>query len=215
MPVKSREFSAKGKRMKAVIILAHPHKQSFNHALYDTAVKTLTNLSVEIHAHDLYAEKFNPVLSEEELGKKPGNDELIRQYTCELLDSELLIFIHPNWWGQPPAILKGFIDRVIRPPQIYDFPENDSGGGLPIGKLKGKIGVVFNTSNTDKDREDQYFHDPLEYIWKKCIFGFCGIEESCRTMFRIVADSSLAERQKWLEQASEILKTIVLIKRKP
>ncbi len=40
---------------------------------------------------------------------------------------------------QPPAILKGYIDRVVRPPYAYDFPEGDLGGGLPIARLAGKV----------------------------------------------------------------------------
>ena len=195
--------------MKASLILAHPYSESFNHAIFKTAWNTLEQFEVKVFAHDLYAEGFNPVLTVDELGKKPCLDEKVVQYTSELLDSDFLIFIHPNWWGQPPAILKGYIDRVIRPPHTYDFPDDDSGGGLPIGKLKGKIGIVFNTSNTEKEREETYFHDPLEYIWRKCVFGFCGIEKCHRIMFRIVADSNFAERQKWLEEINEILKIVV------
>lgn len=195
--------------MKASLILAHPYPGSFNHAIFKTVQSTLKKMSVLVFAHDLYAEGFDPVLTVDELGKNPCRNLKVTQYTSELLDSDLLFFIHPNWWGQPPAILKGYIDRVIRPPYTYDFPENDSGGGLPIGKLKGKIGIVFNTSNTLKEREEHYFHDPLEYIWKRCVFGFCGIEESYRTMFRIVADSNLAERQKWLEETREIIEFVV------
>ncbi|MFA6508051.1 MAG: NAD(P)H-dependent oxidoreductase, partial [Treponemataceae bacterium] len=139
----------------------------------------------------------------------PSKDPLVKKYETELLESDFLIFIHPNWWGQPPAILKGYIDRVIRPPQTYDFPANETGGGVAIGKLKGKIGIVFNTSNTEKEREDLYFHDPLEYIWKKCVFGFCGIEESYRTMFRIITDSTVEERNRWLRQTAESLTAII------
>jgi NAD(P)H dehydrogenase (quinone) len=126
----------------------------------------------------------------------------------ELLKSEILIFIHPNWWGQPPAIMKGYIDRVIRPPYVYDFDANDD-GGLPIIMLHNKIGIVFNTSNTNEKRENEYFHDPLEYIWKKCVFGFCGIDISYRKMFRIISNSSENERIKWLSEVEEMVKDIV------
>jgi NAD(P)H dehydrogenase (quinone) len=194
--------------MKASVILAHPYPLSFNHAIYETTCKTLGESKAVIYKHDLYAERFDPVLSSEELVKEESKDPLVNQYSKELIESDLLFFIHPNWWGQPPAILKGYIDRVIRPPLSYDFPLGDTGGGLPIGKLKGKTGVVFNTSNTDKDREERYFHDPLEFIWEKCIFGFCGIEKVYRKMFRIVSDSSDAERKAWLEEVKETVKRI-------
>jgi len=122
----------------------------------------LSSLSVPAFKHDLYAEKFDPVLTVGELGPDTSEDDLVNQYVKELIESDLLFFVHPNWWGQPPAILKGYIDRVIRPPYAYDFPPGDSGGGVPIGKLKGKYGIAINASNTDHGREEKYFGDPLE-----------------------------------------------------
>lgn len=195
--------------MKASVILAHPYSKSFNHAIFNEVCSELENLRVEIFKHDLYKEHFNPVLTEEELGSDKSNDTLVTQYADELIKSNFLFFIHPNWWGQPPAILKGYIDRVIRPPYSYDFPQNDAGGGLPIGKLRGKYGIVFNTSNTEENRENKYFKDPLENIWKQCVFGFCGIDKYYRKMFRIIADSSRKEREIWLQEIHETVKRIV------
>jgi len=189
--------------MIASVILAHPYAHSFNHAIFAQVCSVLQACDVPYHAHDLYAEQFNPVLSVRELGKQPTDDPLVQRYTDELVSSDLLFFIHPNWWGQPPAILKGYIDRVIRPPHAYDFPVGASGGGLPVGKLAGKTGVVFNTSNTDETRERDYFHDPLEHIWNECVFGFCGIEKTHRRMFCIVADSTQKEREAWLQEVAE------------
>ena len=163
--------------LKASVIYAHPYDNSFNYAIYKTVLKTLEQAGVDVFAHDLYEEQFDPVLTKDELGKKPTTDKLVEKYSKELMESDILVFVHPNWWGQPPAILKGYIDRVVRPPHAYDFEENDSGGGLPIARLAGKMGIIFNTSNTEEERENNYFHDPLEYIWKKCVFGFCGIEQ--------------------------------------
>lgn len=195
--------------MKATVILAHPYAKSFNHAMYETICTTLSELGVPTYAHDLYAERFDPVLTVDELGKKPTQDALVRQYARELVESDVLFFVHPNWWGQPPAILKGYVDRVIRPPYAYDFPPDDSGGGLPIGKLAGKTGVVFNTSNTEATRERDYFGDPLENIWIQCVFGFCGIEKTHRRMFSIIADSTSEERTAWLAEVAETTRRVM------
>ncbi|HHU36574.1 MAG TPA: NAD(P)H-dependent oxidoreductase [Treponema sp.] len=189
----------------ASVILAHPYKKSFNHAIFDTSVKTLTDLGVHVCAHDLYEESFNPVLTTEELGKQPTKDPLVSKYVQELIESDLLIFIHPNWWGQPPAILAGYVDRVIRPPHAYDFDPNDS-SAAPWGKLTEKGALVFNTSNTDAARETGYFHDPLESLWGRCVFGFCGLENYSRRMFRIISESDDAQRKGWLAETAEIIK---------
>ncbi len=195
--------------MKASIILAHPFKESFNHAIFARSVKTFENIGIATFAHDLYAEKFNPILTVNELGWNKSEDPLVNKYSEELVESDYLVFIHPNWWGQPPAMLKGYIDRVFRPPHAYDMPEDGSGGGLPIEKLKGKYGIVFNTSNTPETRENNYFGDPLENEWIKCTFGFCGITDSYRKMFRIIADSDEEQRTLWLEEVEKTLIQIV------
>ena len=99
--------------------------------------------------------------------------------------------------------------RVIRPPYAYDFPDDDSRGGLPIEKLKGKYGIVYNTSNTEEERENSYFCDPLDKIWGKCIFGFLGITQYSRKMFKVIADSTEADRSKWLEEVKTDISNIL------
>jgi len=194
---------------RASVILAHPHPGSFNHAIYGAVCGALAELGVEAFAHDLYAERFDPVLTEEELGSDRSADGLVNRYAAELVASDFLFFVHPNWWGQPPAIMKGYIDRVMRPPHAYDFPPGDSGGGLPIGRLKGKTGVVFNTSNTAEAREKGYFGDPLELIWGRCVFGFCGVERYYRKTFGVVADSTPEQRKGWLNEVEDIVAGII------
>lgn len=195
--------------MKATVLLGHPYEKSFNYGIYTTVIDELKKQKVEVFAHDLYAENFNPVLTKSELGKEKSTDPLVNQYVEELLASDLLIIIHPNWWGQPPAIIKGYVDRVLRPPHAYDFPEGASGGGLPIGKLKGKKLIIFNTSNTSEDREINYFGDPLENIWKQCVAGFCDMTDFQRKMFCIIADSDEEQRKNWLLEVRDDIKALV------
>jgi len=191
--------------MTATVLIAHPYKKSFNHALFERVCNTLRMNNITLYAHDLHEENFDPVITVDELGKAETRDPLVKKYARELIDSDILIFIHPNWWGQPPAIMKGYIDRVIRPPYAYYFSENDSGGGIPEGGLTGKGAIVFNTSNTEASRENNFFGDPLENIWKQCVFAFCGIPQSTRRIFRIVADSTEAQRKGWLDEAEHIV----------
>ena len=195
--------------MNASVIVAHPYPRSFNHSIYGRIISNLGDLGIRVFAHDLYEENFHPVLTRTELGTDRSEDPMVNQYAAELLDSTLLFFVHPNWWGQPPAILKGYVDRVIRPPYAYDFPDDNTGGGLPVQKLGGRYGVVYNTANTAEDREKDYFGDPLENIWSRCVFGFCGIEKTHRRMFRIVADSTEDQRRIWLTEVDSDVRRIV------
>jgi putative NADPH-quinone reductase len=121
--------------------------------------------------------------------------------------AEGIIIVHPNWWGQPPAILKGWIDRVFRPGIAYEFEEGDSGEGVPKGLLKAKTALVFNTSNTEAQREVQVFGDPLETLWKNCIFGLCGVQMFERRTFSIMVTSTVEQRRQWLKEVRELVST--------
>ena len=191
--------------MNILIILGHPDNTSFNHAIADTCRNRLVENGHSVLFHDLYREGFNPITDVNEIPKQGKIDNLIKTHCDNLKDSDGIVIIHPNWWGQPPAILKGWIDRVFRPGVAYEFEEGDSGEGLPIGLLKAKIGLVFNTSNTNEERENNIFKDPLETIWKNCIFSFCGVKQFDRRMFRIVVTSDLNQRQIWLNEAKSMI----------
>ena len=117
------------------------------------------------------------------------------------------LLLHPNWWGQPPAILKGWIDRVIRPGVAYKFIEGDSGEGIPVGLLKAQSALVFNTGDTASERETAIFKDPLETIWKNCIFGLCGVRNFYRRLFAILVTSTEEQRKQWLAEVSGIVDT--------
>ena len=184
--------------MNILLILAHPDPNSFNHSIAETARETLENQGHKVFYHDIYEEKFDPVLTTAEIPKDAIVDPVIAKYCDELLNADGIIIVHPNWWGQPPAILKGWIDRVIRPGVAYRFIEGDNGEGVPIGLLKASSAIVFNTSNTPADREDTVFGDPLERLWKDCIFSLCGITNFYRIMFRVVVTSDDKTRKDWI-----------------
>lgn len=185
------------------VILAHPDLNSFNHAIAGCVVEELKARGHHVRFHDLYFEKFDPMLPAGEIPRDGSLTADVMQHCRELVEAEGLIIIHPNWWGQPPAILKGWIDRILRPDVAYYFKEDDKGGGIPIGLLKTKAAIIFNTSNTPPRREQAVFHDPLETLWKTCILNFCGIKNIHRRMFNIVVTSTEEERRQWLEEVQE------------
>lgn len=191
--------------MRISVILAHPNKESFNHAIAAITVETLNQNGHEIYFHDLYEEKFDPILPAEEIPKDTPLPSEIEKHCNEISKIDGIIVIHPNWWGQPPAILKGWIDRIIRPGVAYEFLEDDEGEGVPNGLLKAKSAIVFNTSNTETEREMNVFADPLETIWKNCVFDLCGVKIFYRKMFNIIVVSSQEQRNEWLKNIRQTL----------
>lgn len=185
--------------MKISVILAHPHEGSFNHAIARTVVEQLGENGHSTFFHDLYAEDFNPLLPAAEIPKDAVLPAAVQEHCEEIRQAEGIVIIHPNWWGQPPAVLKGWIDRVIRPGIAYEFLEGDSGEGVPKGLLAAKAALVFNTSNTLPEREQDVFGDPLEAIWRHCIFGLCGVAAFHRQTFSVVVTSTERQREQWLD----------------
>jgi putative NADPH-quinone reductase len=186
--------------MKVLVILAHPQEGSFNHAIAQAAIERIADNGHTVFFHDLYKEGFDPLLKSEEIPKDNPLPATISQHCEEIAEADGIVVVHPNWWGQPPAILKGWVDRVIRPGIAYEFVEGDTGEGVPRGLLKAKVALVYNTSNTEALREKTVFGDPLEAIWNHCIFGLCGVATFHRRMFSVVVTSSEGLRNQWLDQ---------------
>jgi NAD(P)H dehydrogenase (quinone) len=191
--------------MKISVILAHPTPGSFNHAIARAATEALIGSGHDITLHDLYAEDFDPILPGPEIARDAVLDDTLAAHCAEIAAADGIVIVHPNWWGQPPAILKGWVDRILRPGVAYEFLEGDSGEGVPVGLLQAQAAVVFNTSNTPAARELSAFGAPLETLWRNCIFGLCGVARVERRMFGVVVTSTPSQRQEWLRQVRELV----------
>ena len=191
--------------MKVLVIVAHPNIKSFNRAIAETAAQRLRKNGHEVIFHDLYEEGFDPVLRKEEIPQGALLIPAIETHCAEAASAGGFVIVHPNWWGQPPAIMKGWIDRVFRPGVAYEFLEGDGGEGIPRGLLKASVAIIFNTSNTPEAREMDVFGDPLETLWKNCIFGLCGVKNFHRRIFGVIVTSTLMQRTTWLKEVEEIV----------
>lgn len=192
--------------MRILIILGHPHSGSLNHAIASAVRDAMLESGHNVVLHDLYAEGFDPILVADEIPQRGDVPGSIYEHCDDLCSADGIVIVHPNWWGQPPAILKGWVDRVFRPGIAYQFEENDSGEGIPIGLLRAKAAVVLNTSDTPASRERTAFGDPLDAIWRRCIFDLCGVHSFYRRMFAVVVTSTKQQRDMWIEEAKELCK---------
>jgi putative NADPH-quinone reductase len=186
--------------MKVFVIIGHQNPGSFNHAIISYVLNTLKELGHETFYHDLYAEKFDPIVPHEEIANENLLPPLVKQHLQELKQSDGIVIVHPNWWGTPPAILKGWVDRVLRSGFAYKFGPN---GHEQF--FNEKIVQIFSTSNTPRDVEIQVYGDPLEVFWKTIVFGLCGSQSFQRRNFESVIASSYEERSAWLQEVRETI----------
>ena len=189
--------------INVAVYLAHPRPGSVNHALADAVAGELSARGCRVVTHDLYAEGFDPFLTADETGTvdaaapEPA-DASLAAHRAELAGQDALVFVHPNWWGMPPAILTGWVQRVLAPGVAYKLATAD---GEPAGLLKAGRALVLNTSDTPADREATEFGDPLERVWASCVLPYVGVPDVRRTVFRTVTDSTRQQREAWLTEA--------------
>lgn len=115
--------------MRILVVFCHPVETSYNAELHRQVVKSLTEAGHEVDDCDLYAERFDPVMSREErLGYHavPANRAPVQGYVDRLLRAEALVLCFPTWCFGLPAMLKGFFDRVLMPGVAFDIsdPQN-------------------------------------------------------------------------------------------
>ncbi|MBO8186339.1 NAD(P)H-dependent oxidoreductase [Streptomyces spirodelae] len=196
--------------MRIAAYLAHPRPGSFNHALFDAVADELRRRGCLVSAHDLYAEGFDPLLTAQEtetVGEAgatagPGSaGAALARHRAEVGQADALVFVHPNWWGMPPAVLTGWVQRVLVPGVAYKLGTAE---GDPVGLLSASRALVLNTSDTPAEREQREFNDPLNSIWGSCVLPYTGVTDVRRAVFRTVTDSSDAQRAAWLGQARDM-----------
>lgn len=190
---------------RALLVTANPSPGSFSHAMQRTAVAVLQRAGWQLAEHDLHAEGFDPVQPTGEAGNRVSTSELVERHCRHLAEADLIAVFHPNWWGQPPAIMKGWIDRVFRPGVAYDYPPGMGADAEPTGLLRARAALVFNTSNTPWQREVAVFGNPLERLWRDCVFSLCGVRAVERRVFGPMASSTETQRAGWLDEVAAVV----------
>ncbi|MCZ8374462.1 MAG: NAD(P)H-dependent oxidoreductase [Beijerinckiaceae bacterium] len=127
--------------MKILLVYCHPRKASFTEAARDTAIAALQGAGHEVDLLDLYAEGFNPVMSEAERAgyHTRGENRLpVADHLDRVKAAEGLVFVYPTWWYAQPAMLKGWLERVLIPHETFTMPE----GNQPIRGLMQNIRLL-------------------------------------------------------------------------
>ncbi len=112
--------------MRALVVYCHPHQQSFTAAVRDEVLRGLDAAGAEIRLHDLYAQGFAPLLTCDEWQgylDSPANRAPVARAVDDLQWCDTLIFVYPTWWYGLPAMLKGWLDRVLLPDVAFLMPD--------------------------------------------------------------------------------------------
>ena len=173
-------------------------------ALAREAASTAAGLAGDVVLHDLYGDGFDPRMLATEVGTTEFADGLTRRYATEVLAATALVFVHPVWFFQVPAILKGWVDRVMRDGVVYELGP----GGKSTGLWRAKAALVVNTANSPEQVEGA-LGEPLERFWRDVVLGPAGVQAVTRVRCAKVLGSSAEQRAAWLVEARAAAEDLV------
>ena len=179
--------------MNVAIISGHPNSSSYCTALaksYEEGSKSTGN---KVRFISVTSMKFDAVHQRKTVEK----DVAYAQSTLQWADH--IVFIFPIWWGNMPALMKGFVDRVFASGVTYKFKE----GGMWDKLLKGKSARVIATMDAPPLVYKLFFRNPLKKNMK-AILGFCGVAPIKYSYIGSVKMASPEKRKFWLERIKKV-----------
>ncbi len=180
--------------MKVLLILGHPLKDSFCADLSEKYIEGAKEKGHETKSLYLGDLKFNPLLETAYRKEQPLEPDLEKAQKM-IKWADHIVLAYPVWWGNFPALLKGFFDRAFLP----DFAFKFTGGGKWEKLLKGKTARLLITMDSHPLIQILYFRNPSVKAMKATL-GFCGIKQK-NSYFGSVRYSEKAKRKKWLKKA--------------
>ena len=201
--------------MNILLVLAHPERQSFNGAMFDTAAATLRSAGHTVATSDLYRMNFDPVssrrnftsvadagylkLQQEELHASAtgGFAAEIEQEIAKVEAADLMIWQFPLWWFGLPAILKGWVDRVFAMGRTYG-----NGRIYVSGRFVGRRALLsLTTGGPEAAYRPDGFNGDLDAILKpiqRGILNFTGFSVLAPQVCYAPVRAGDAERAAWL-----------------
>ena len=193
--------------MKTLIIYNHPHEGSFCSAVRDAVLSGLDVGGHEYKVINLDKDGFDPVMREKDLkafvegGRNGDNwpdgvDPLVRSYVQKMKWAERIVMIFPIWWMTTPAMMKGFIDKVIFPGMVYRM----EGGKLVSLLSRLKQVVIITTMNTPSAIYESTFNNSIEGSLIKGTFNQIGIHDIRWISLNMVKQVGDEKRWLWLDE---------------
>ena len=185
--------------MKVLIVYAHPNPESFNHAVVEKITQGFADAGHEYELIDLYADDFDPLINIDDLGQFSGGrvskDVLDQQRKVSAADA--MMFVGPVHGWSIPAILKGWIDRVLSHGFAYELNENGEVKGLLNHK---KALFIITLSFPEQVFKGSGAEDALKKIYLDLTLELMGVKDT--ELIALYAVQAVGEegRKKYLEQ---------------
>lgn len=185
---------------KVLVILGHPRAESFCGALARSYAEGARAKGATVELLELGALEFDPVLRHGFAAEQPLEAGL-KSASSAIAAADELVIVHPTWWGGPPALLKGFIDRVFLPGFAFRYRE---GSPFPEQLLRGKSARLLVTMDSPPWWFRWVTGQPGHRLLKKAVLEFCGVKPVTVHAFGPVRGSTPERREAWLGRARRL-----------
>ncbi len=182
---------------KIFVVYAHYSDESFNASIKTTFIETAKEKGHEIDCVDLYKEKFDPIFS----GEKP--DDVVLDHQRRIDKSDTIVLIAPIWNFRMPAIMEGWIDKVLSPPWAFTFKKLVGNYGYPKGNLKGKKAIIFCTYGSPRFAVATFFYNMPTRRLRRGIFRICGITDILYRRYFAVPFVTEEKRKEFLQDVKK------------
>lgn len=190
---------------KTLIVYAHPYAGSFNHAVLTAVRQTLEREKVTYDVIDLYQEQFNPIYTTHELKlfhTGQTDDPQVTAYLAKLRQANQIIFITPVWWNDLPAMLKGFIDKVMKEGPGLSHVVTKTGVKGLLTNLEQAY--VLTTSTSPTFYLKLFGGNAIKRILIRQTLHQLGVKHGHWVNFGGITSSSLKRRQRYLAKVEQI-----------
>lgn len=193
--------------MNTLIIYTHPNHRSLSYAFLQEVLRgSKENAKVtEVKVLDLYEAGFDPVLvfNENKRRRDMYREPELEEYRQQLLWADQIVLVYPIWWGRPPAMLMGYIDRMF----ASGFAYRDKGGLLAEGLLKGKSVICISSMKGPAHYPLLWLNNSHKALMRKALFNFVGIRKVKFFEFGSM-ESPKGKQSRKLEQIYRYFKTV-------
>lgn len=188
--------------MNLLLIYANPSSKSLSSSFKERFLRGAKKAGHQVKTIDLYAEKFDPVLSEAEAKGKIGKTS--KNHQTMIRRADYLVFIFPIWWFRAPAILEGWIDKVFTSGFAFKYKPITKTFGIPIGLLADKKAVVITCYGAPGWAIQLFYGNLAWRRFKRGVLNFFGIKKILHFPCYSAPYASEEKKQKWLKQVEQL-----------
>lgn len=183
--------------MNVLVLDGHPDDQSLCRALADAYARGAEEAGHDVRRLDLRALAFSPHLAHGYRARTELEPDLVRAQAA-IADAAHLVWVYPTWWGGPPALLKGFLDRALLPGFAFRHRE---GSRRYEGLLGGRSARLLVTMDAPSWYDRLVYGASSRRAMAAAVLGFSGVRPVRTTVFDEIRWADAPRRTRFVEGA--------------